>query len=84
MLHTVQTQIKKTIHTPKSLQLTCWRGGDTCIQKGFRMHSLIPVSMFGSGLILAAARTVLRAFTDLKKKKKKFKKDLKTYNEVSL
>lgn len=74
MLHTVQTQIKKTIHTPKSLQLTCWRGGDTCIQKGFRMHSLIPVSMFGSGLILAAARTVLRAFTDLKKKKKNLRR----------
>lgn len=48
------------------------------------MNSLIPVSMFGSGLILAAARTVLRAYTDQKKEKKKIKKDLKTYNEVSL
>lgn len=81
MLHTVQTQIKKTIHTPKSSQPTCCRGGDTCIQKGFRMNSLIPVNVW-QWSYPSSSWTVLG--TSGKEKKEKFKKDLKTYNEASL
>lgn len=47
------------------------------------MNSLIPVSMFGSGLILAAAGQ-FSGLLQTSEKKEKFKKDLKSCNEVSL